>query len=75
MGRHRWALNILRNDLGSTKVRTLSPERIEKALTDRAAGRVLTIVAQQDPWHAVAGPEVGRPSRSRRPKRRRLFLV
>ena len=36
MGRHKWALNILRNDLGSAKVRTLSPERIEKALTDRA---------------------------------------
>ena len=36
MGRHKWALNILRNDLGSTRVRTLSPERIEKALTDRA---------------------------------------
>lgn len=28
--------NILRADLGSTKVRTLSPERVEKALTDRA---------------------------------------
>ena len=25
MGRHKWALNILRADLGSTKVRTLSP--------------------------------------------------
>lgn len=36
MGRHKWALNILRSDLGSTKVRTLSPERVEKALTDRA---------------------------------------
>lgn len=36
MGRHKWALNILRKDLGSAKVRTLSPERIEKALTDRA---------------------------------------
>ena len=36
MGRHKWALNILRADLGSTKVRTLSPERLEKALTDRA---------------------------------------
>jgi len=36
MGRHKWALNILRADLGSTKVRTLSPERVEKALTDRA---------------------------------------
>jgi integrase len=36
VGRHKWALNILRNDLGSTRVRTLSPERIEKALTDRA---------------------------------------
>lgn len=36
VGRHKWALNILRNDLGGAKVRTLSPERIEKALTDRA---------------------------------------
>lgn len=36
MGRHKWALNILRADLGSTKVRTLNPERVEKVLTDRA---------------------------------------
>lgn len=36
MGRHRWALNILRADVGSTKVRALSPQRVEKALTDRA---------------------------------------
>lgn len=36
IGRHKWALNILRADLGSTKVRTLGPERVEKALTDRA---------------------------------------
>ena len=34
--RHRWALRILRDDLGSTKVRALTPERVEAAFSARA---------------------------------------
>jgi integrase len=34
--RHRWALGILRAELGSTRVRTLTPERVESALAARA---------------------------------------
>ena len=34
--RHRWALNILREDLGGCKVRTLSPDRVERAFEGRA---------------------------------------
>lgn len=34
--RHRWALGILRAELGSTRVRTLTPARVESALAARA---------------------------------------
>lgn len=34
--RHRWALNILREDLGGSKVRTLTPDRVERAFEARA---------------------------------------
>lgn len=34
--RHRWALNILREDLGGCKVRTLTPDRVERAFEARA---------------------------------------
>lgn len=34
--RHRWALGILRAELGSTRVRTLTPGRVESALAARA---------------------------------------
>lgn len=36
ISRHRWALNILREDLGGTRVRTLTPEKVEKAFARRA---------------------------------------
>lgn len=36
IGQHRWALNVLREDLGGTKVRTLTPDRVEKAFEARA---------------------------------------
>jgi len=36
--RHRWALKILRADLGGTKVRSLTPDRVETALQARADG-------------------------------------
>lgn len=34
--RHRWALRILREDLGTTRVRMLSPDRVEAALRARS---------------------------------------
>ena len=37
INRHRWALNILREDLGGTRVRSLTPDRVEKAFAKRAA--------------------------------------
>lgn len=37
INRHRWALDILRQDLGGTRVRTLTPDRVEKAFAQRAA--------------------------------------
>ena len=35
-GRHRWAINILREDLGGTKLRTLTPDQVEQAFEARA---------------------------------------
>jgi integrase len=34
--RHRWALKILREDLGGVKVRSLTPDRVERAFATRA---------------------------------------